>query len=439
MLYFDTLPKIITTDYKGNALTLTNLMARSEIIPSLFNDPLLFYSYDTQEGDKPEIIANKYYGDSYRYWLVCFANQILDPQWDFALDSQVFNSYIAAKYEPTVIGATTITANSTYSGANNGQTIFTVPSYDIGHGQLRVYNNGVRIYDSQYTETSNTTITLNSGASNTDSYLFSSYGYNTELTTSKLYVTANAGQTVFTTPAYTVGSAELKVFWGGILSYTESSPTTITLNTPASAGDSYLFEIDGHPANPYYVIPFGSSRQMITLTSPQQTFTVGTYVPGKNQIRVWLNGIRQYNVKENSPTSITIQTTTTSAGDVLMVEIYGYLNANYTPPLDPSIVLSYATGTVEEYRKIITTTDSNSLITTSKTIIITESVFNSTLTGTTIQTFPDGSTVTQTITTEAISIYDYEVEQNEKKRSINLINSAYTSQIESQFQSLMGT
>jgi len=98
MLYFQTLPKILTNGYKGNALTLTNIMARSEIIPSLLNNPALFYKYDIQEGDTPEIVAAKYYGDSYRYWLVLFANQITDPQWDWPLNSKEFDVYMENKY-----------------------------------------------------------------------------------------------------------------------------------------------------------------------------------------------------------------------------------------------------------------------------------------------------------------------------------------------------
>ena len=76
MLYFNSIPKILTPDVNGEGILLTNLMARSEIIPSLLNNPMMFYKYDIQEGDTPEIIADKYYGDSYRYWIVLFANQI---------------------------------------------------------------------------------------------------------------------------------------------------------------------------------------------------------------------------------------------------------------------------------------------------------------------------------------------------------------------------
>ncbi len=76
MQYFDTLPKIIQTDNVGISRVFTNLLARASIIPDVLKNPLVYYSYDIQEGDTPETIAYKYYGDSYRYWIVLFANEL---------------------------------------------------------------------------------------------------------------------------------------------------------------------------------------------------------------------------------------------------------------------------------------------------------------------------------------------------------------------------
>jgi hypothetical protein len=98
MLYFNSFPKVLTTDYNNNALILTNILRRVEIIPSLLNNPLLFYSYDIQEEDTPEIVANKYYGDSYRYWMVLLCNQIIDPQWGWPLTTQQLDLYLVNKY-----------------------------------------------------------------------------------------------------------------------------------------------------------------------------------------------------------------------------------------------------------------------------------------------------------------------------------------------------
>jgi hypothetical protein len=98
MKYFQQLPKLLVTDEKGVSKLYTNIMARASIIDSLLNNPILFYSYDIQDGDTPEIVADKFYGDSYLFWLVMFANQKLDPQWDWPLSSGLFYDYIADKY-----------------------------------------------------------------------------------------------------------------------------------------------------------------------------------------------------------------------------------------------------------------------------------------------------------------------------------------------------
>ena len=97
MQYFKTLPKLISTN-NGNSILLTNLLVRSSIIQNLLTNSLVFYKYDIQDGDTPEIVAYKYYGDAYRYWIVLFSNQMLDPQWDWPLNSINFQNYIVNKY-----------------------------------------------------------------------------------------------------------------------------------------------------------------------------------------------------------------------------------------------------------------------------------------------------------------------------------------------------
>jgi len=100
MQYFDTLPKVIYTR-NGVSSVYTNLLTRVSVIPAILKDPLIYYTYDIQEGDTPETIAHKYYGDSYRYWIVLFANELLDPQWDWPMTSRVFDQYLANKYPST--------------------------------------------------------------------------------------------------------------------------------------------------------------------------------------------------------------------------------------------------------------------------------------------------------------------------------------------------
>lgn len=99
MLYFDTLPKILTTDELGHPIVMTNILTRAKLVEELQNNPMLFYEYEVQQGDTPEIISFKYYGDPYKYWIILYSNQILDPIWEWPiLDENQFLQYVENKY-----------------------------------------------------------------------------------------------------------------------------------------------------------------------------------------------------------------------------------------------------------------------------------------------------------------------------------------------------
>jgi hypothetical protein len=98
MKYFKTLPTIVADDGKGHKIAATNLLVDISVVTSLLNNPALYYKYDVKDSDTPEIIAEKYYGDVYRYWIVLFANQVIDPQWDWPLTSALFQKYLENKY-----------------------------------------------------------------------------------------------------------------------------------------------------------------------------------------------------------------------------------------------------------------------------------------------------------------------------------------------------
>jgi len=147
MKYFQNFPQIATIDYVGNNLVLTNIMVRSEILPNLLNNPLLFYSYDIQDGDTPEIVAEKYYSDPYRYWLVLFANQIIDPQWNWPMGPKLFNDYIVDKY-------TSATANALHISAN---TVTSSQVLAYTQSNIKNYVKSITIVDN-LTSTPNTTI-----------------------------------------------------------------------------------------------------------------------------------------------------------------------------------------------------------------------------------------------------------------------------------------
>jgi len=185
MKYFNTLPQIASIDYKGNSIALTNLLARAEIASSLLNNSLLFYKYDIQDGDTPEIVADKYYGDSYRYWLVLFSNQIIDPQWDWPLASPQFQAYLFNKYATVAGGTQNVTAYTQSTTYQYLKTITTVDSISSTSTSVTI-----TINQSVYANTTSqsTTKVFPSGATVTQNVLAieqSIYDYENELNESK--------------------------------------------------------------------------------------------------------------------------------------------------------------------------------------------------------------------------------------------------------------
>ena len=131
MLYFDTFPLVVASDYKNNAILLTNLMARVEIIPSLLRNPLLFYSYDLKESDRPDILSHKYYDDSNKYWMILYANEIMDPLYDWPLTSQQFDAYLKNKYSEAAGGDAFVLTYTTSTVQEYRKTITTYDSTSL--------------------------------------------------------------------------------------------------------------------------------------------------------------------------------------------------------------------------------------------------------------------------------------------------------------------
>ena len=109
MRYFNSLPNITVSDSNNNSMLMKNLMVRTQLIPKLSKNPLVFYKYSIQDGDTPEIIADKYYGDVYRYWMVLYGNSnIMDPQFDWPKNSTQFTQYMQNKYAVAANGVNNV-------------------------------------------------------------------------------------------------------------------------------------------------------------------------------------------------------------------------------------------------------------------------------------------------------------------------------------------
>jgi hypothetical protein len=108
--YLDLFPRIL---YKvgGNKYesfqTSTDITFRVAIIKNVLSNFSSYYEYVVLDGETPEILAEKVYGDPEAHWIILYANNIFDPQYDWPMNLDVFKKYIRNKYGSLEIAQTT--------------------------------------------------------------------------------------------------------------------------------------------------------------------------------------------------------------------------------------------------------------------------------------------------------------------------------------------
>ena len=137
MHYFNTLPLISQRDVNNNLIIVNNLITRAYFLPKLLKNVTLFYEFDVKEIDTPENIAYKYYGDVNRYWIVLYANSILDGQSEWVYNSRQFELYLENKYSEMANG-TPVLEYTTETIHHYEKIINTSNSTDFINQEIRV-------------------------------------------------------------------------------------------------------------------------------------------------------------------------------------------------------------------------------------------------------------------------------------------------------------
>ena len=72
----------ISTLVPGPHETVTDIFFRFGILRSIVNNTSSYYVYDILDSDTPELLAERVYNDRGAGWIILYANQIFDPQFD---------------------------------------------------------------------------------------------------------------------------------------------------------------------------------------------------------------------------------------------------------------------------------------------------------------------------------------------------------------------
>ena len=93
MKHFAYYPKV---EYSNNLAV--NIMVRGKIRDAILEKTALYYKYTLEDGERFDVISNKYYGDSKYVWAIFYANNIIDPEIDTYKPHNQFIEFIKAKY-----------------------------------------------------------------------------------------------------------------------------------------------------------------------------------------------------------------------------------------------------------------------------------------------------------------------------------------------------
>ena len=99
MAYFNQFP-LMAYDVKGNEQykLLPNILKRVKLRSGIRSGSFLFDKYDVREGERPEDIAFKYYGDPELHWVILMTNDITDRYYQWPLTQPQFQEHLTDKF-----------------------------------------------------------------------------------------------------------------------------------------------------------------------------------------------------------------------------------------------------------------------------------------------------------------------------------------------------
>ena len=91
----------------------TNIMNRFTLEEQFKNNVAVYYKYSIKDGETPEQLSKKFYGETERHWIILSMNNIVDPFYDWPLSHRSFIKYVENKYS---VSQYADTANTNISG-----------------------------------------------------------------------------------------------------------------------------------------------------------------------------------------------------------------------------------------------------------------------------------------------------------------------------------
>ena len=118
-MYFKSFPyTFYSLDNATTVQVVTNITNRITLSEETKNNLSLYDEYDIKDGETPELVADKFYSNPELHWLILHYNDILDPRFDWPLDTNNLNRYLTGRYNDVNAVHHYEDANGNYTNGN---------------------------------------------------------------------------------------------------------------------------------------------------------------------------------------------------------------------------------------------------------------------------------------------------------------------------------
>lgn len=97
--YFENFPLIrYSLDNGSTEFLMTDFFRRVKADANSILGATAYELYQLQDGDTPEIIAHKIYGDANLHWVILITNETIDPRFEWVQTTPSLSNYVREKY-----------------------------------------------------------------------------------------------------------------------------------------------------------------------------------------------------------------------------------------------------------------------------------------------------------------------------------------------------
>ena len=82
----------------GNYKLLPDILRRVKQRSAIKSGQFIFDTYDVVDGEKPEDVAYKWFGDAQLHWVILMTNNVIDRYYDWPMNQVQFQEFLEDKY-----------------------------------------------------------------------------------------------------------------------------------------------------------------------------------------------------------------------------------------------------------------------------------------------------------------------------------------------------